>query len=90
MTETRNEDDPLGYNDQIRTLERERTRGFVGILIGLVTLWFFKSATFPESSMTIIILLAFGVFIVFSEVRSARIEAISDRARRDGVRLKRI
>ncbi|MDI3336653.1 hypothetical protein QKW60_09560 [Defluviimonas aestuarii] len=89
MAEIETEDDPVGYNDQIRALERERTQSLVGIMAGLLALWFFKSATFPEASMTIIILLALGIFIVFSEVRSARIEAIIDRARRDGVRIKR-
>lgn len=82
------DNDPYGYKEHIARLEKERV--WVPLFtaaVGLVA-YYFKGGEFSEAEQTILTAVALGVWAVFNEVRTTRIEALKYQARKEGTKLK--
>ena len=74
------DNDPYGYKEHIARLEKERVwLPIFTAACGLVA-YYFKGGEFSEAEQAILTAVALGVWAIFNEVRSARIETLKHRA----------
>ena len=82
------DNDPHGYWEHIARLEKERV--WVPLFAGACGLvsYYFNDIEFTGAEQAIIIALVLGVWAIFNEVRTSRIEALRCIARREDSKIK--
>lgn len=83
------DDDPMGYNQQIKALERQRTSTAAAIFGGLFVIWLLKGSEIPANVQLITMAVALGFSVLLSKLHTERLRRLIDKAKQDGVKLRR-